>query len=263
MNVNNLPKININSTSQNFDAVKAIKEFEKQVEIISKQTTSGITSEMISNGVLSGTISSSESSNLSNQIEQINKYNIYVGIPDSNNSRPKQGITNSQLLYILSNGVTKNAARSMIEKYMRERSIGYSKARQMVWQLWLREHGSPAYRIPPRPLIEPALMAYKEQISNYMLKAVKSYLTGDKDLFKERLIKVGKFARRVVRRIWFDDPRNNWPPNAESTIKAKGSDHPMIDTSELRQSITYVVDFPNEVNNGPKSGSTEEKLKFN
>jgi hypothetical protein len=32
------------------------------------------------------------------------------------------------------------------------------------------------------------------------------------------------------------------PPNAESTIRAKGSDNPLIDTGALRQSIRYVID---------------------
>ena len=32
------------------------------------------------------------------------------------------------------------------------------------------------------------------------------------------------------------------PPNAESTIKAKGSSTPLVDDGTLRQSITYVID---------------------
>ena len=32
------------------------------------------------------------------------------------------------------------------------------------------------------------------------------------------------------------------PPNAPSTIAAKGADNPLIDTGRMRQSITYVVE---------------------
>lgn len=32
------------------------------------------------------------------------------------------------------------------------------------------------------------------------------------------------------------------PPNARSTIAKKGSDNPLIDTGNLRQSIRYVID---------------------
>ena len=33
----------------------------------------------------------------------------------------------------------------------------------------------------------------------------------------------------------------NWTPNAPSTIAKKGSDHPLIDTGLMRQSVHYVV----------------------
>ncbi|WVH13983.1 hypothetical protein CASP1_00062 [Alcaligenes phage CASP1] len=39
------------------------------------------------------------------------------------------------------------------------------------------------------------------------------------------------------------------PPNADSTIKKKGSDNPLIDTGNLRQSVTYSV-----VRNVPSEG---------
>ena len=39
----------------------------------------------------------------------------------------------------------------------------------------------------------------------------------------------------------------NWKPNAPLTIELKGSSHPLIDTGQMRQSITYVVE---EKNNG-------------
>jgi hypothetical protein len=37
------------------------------------------------------------------------------------------------------------------------------------------------------------------------------------------------------------DPRNGFQPNAPSTIAAKGSDQPLIDSGILRGAITYVV----------------------
>ena len=56
------------------------------------------------------------------------------------------------------------------------------------------------------------------------------------------------FAQNKVR-AWFTDERNNWPPNAPSTIEKKSKngkikDNPLIDTGELRKSITYVVKTP-------------------
>ncbi|MBY6921870.1 hypothetical protein HYH30_19035, partial [Clostridium botulinum] len=42
-------------------------------------------------------------------------------------------------------------------------------------------------------------------------------------------------------RAWFTNPSNNWAENSAETIKRKDSDKPLIDTGELRKSITYVI----------------------
>jgi len=46
-------------------------------------------------------------------------------------------------------------------------------------------------------------------------------------------------ASRV--RMWFVNPKNLWAPNSPRTVKRKGSDRPLIDTGQLRKSITYVI----------------------
>ena len=58
---------------------------------------------------------------------------------------------------------------------------------------------------------------------------------------KRHMRMAGMVAQNAVR-AWFVDPRNNWAPNAPSTIRRKGSAQPLIDTGELRKAITYVVD---------------------
>jgi hypothetical protein len=40
---------------------------------------------------------------------------------------------------------------------------------------------------------------------------------------------------------FFTDPRNNWPRNAPSTIRRKGSSRRNIDTGALRDAMTYVL----------------------
>jgi hypothetical protein len=42
-----------------------------------------------------------------------------------------------------------------------------------------------------------------------------------------------------VARDWFTDSSNNWPPNKGQ--KDKANKKPLIDTDEMRKSITYVV----------------------
>jgi len=49
---------------------------------------------------------------------------------------------------------------------------------------------------------------------------------------------VGLYAQSKVKNYFL---RNGWAPNAPSTIKKKGSDKPLIDSSAMRNSITFVI----------------------
>ena len=74
-----------------------------------------------------------------------------------------------------------------------------------------------------------------------MSKSLKAFFDFGIEKGVEELKKTGMFVQNKVR-SWFTDSRNGWPPNAPSTIKAKkGKSNPLIDTGELRKSITYVV----------------------
>jgi hypothetical protein len=134
---------------------------------------------------------------------------VLVGIPQERNARPEDGsITNAELLFIHTNG-------------------------------------SPKMHIPARPVIEPAVEDDKVVISNLLGEAVKALLDGNKTLMREYLEKAG-LEGQGASQDWFDNPKNNWPPNSPSVIKAKekkGSTDPkpLIDTGELRKAITYIV----------------------
>ena len=110
---------------------------------------------------------------------------VLVGIPEDKAARKGGKINNAQLLYIHTNG-------------------------------------SPLKNIPKRPVIEPAIEArdHKEVITGYIRDAMKAYLDGDKAKMKKCLSMAGQ-AGENFSRDWFDDPRNNWPENALSTIRAK------------------------------------------
>ena len=49
------------------------------------------------------------------------------------------------------------------------------------------------------------------------------------------------YTRHTAKIEGFENPKNNWPPNSPRTIAKKGSDVPLIDTGELRKSITHVI----------------------
>lgn len=140
---------------------------------------------------------------LEQQLKELKKLSVLVGIPQEKASRPELGekVNNAELAYIHTNG-------------------------------------SPIRNIPPRPIIEPAIKDSKEQIGDQLAKAAKATLDGkDGKPYLEKAGIIGQNASRG----WFTNPKNGWQPNSPLTISKKGSDKPLIDTGELRKSITYVV----------------------
>lgn len=171
------------------------------------------------------------------RLETLQKTHVLVGVPAGvENERPDEGITNAQLLYIHTHGVRKKVMRDEMNPKVESGEMLYSQA----YQMWLLTHGSPLWQSPPRPVIEPAIEhePNKKAIAKQLRAALDAALSG-KDPVPE-LEKAGMLGQNVVR-DWFVNPANGWPPNAPETIKEKGSDKPLIDTGELRKSITYVL----------------------
>jgi len=183
-----------------------------------------------------------EKDNQFNIIEQVMKElentHVLVGIPEDKTARKDGKITNAGLMYIHS-------------------------------------HGSPANNIPPRPIIEPALENNKERLGQVMGEAVKAAMAGDSASMRHNLDKAG-LAGQNAAKSYMNDPANGVAPLAESTLeqrnrkalKASNAEKqvkfttgdgknvsftankgqqlvsnpiPLIDTTELRDSITYVV----------------------
>lgn len=104
--------------------------------------------------------------------------------------------------------------------------------------LFIHTHGSDIRNIPPRPVLQPSIDANKDIILPELRKAAEAASEGQP--FTDQLDAAGTVAANCAKR-WFTDPRNNWPDNAPATIKAKGSDQPLIDEGELRRSITHIT----------------------
>jgi hypothetical protein len=142
---------------------------------------------------------------LAEALKKLQRAAVYVGIPADHSLRTGEDVTNAQLLYI-------------------------------------HTHGSPLQNIPARPVIEPAIAAEDNasRISAELKQAAQSALEADPRAMHQHLEKAGQLGENAAKR-WFTDPRNHWAPNAPATIEEKGSDKPLIDTGELRRSITHVV----------------------
>lgn len=172
--------------------------------------------------------------NVIKDIKKLTGFDVLVGIPEENADREnedgtKADINNAQLLYI------------------------HSK-------------GSPLQKIPPRPLIEPALEASgnKERIDEDLKKAAQLMLDGKAEQAVKALHVAGIDGVNIIKE-WFTDPRNNWPPNTTATVRAKirkrfktaktrkkkyeayeageeGINQILVDTSQMRNALTYSVE---------------------
>ncbi len=137
-------------------------------------------------------------------VNELKRHEVLVGIPQEKSSREDGGKpTNAELLFIHTNG---------------------SKLRG----------------IPKRPVLQPAIKNDKERIGELLGKAIDAATSAKKEKIVPALEMAGMYAAKRCK-AWFVDPKNGWPPNSKKTIKRKHSKNPLIDTSEMRKSIAYVV----------------------
>jgi len=138
-------------------------------------------------------------------LDKIKKAEVYVGIPsDKATRKDDEEINNAELLWIFSNG-------------------------------------SPVHNQPERPVLQPAIAKVRKLIAVELAAASAAILQKNPDLALRHLNRAGLIATNAAKRQ-FDD--NDWPPNAPSTIRAKGSDKPGIDTTQMRDALTWVVSAP-------------------
>lgn len=133
---------------------------------------------------------------------------VLVGIPQKKTKREKEAITNAELLFI-------------------------------------HTFGSPINNVPARPVIEPAIKDDRERLSKMLKASALLYMQGKETEAMDQLKLTGMRCQNVCR-AWFTNTKNNWPPNSPAVAsekRRKGSTdpRPLIDTGELRKSITYVI----------------------
>jgi hypothetical protein len=169
-------------------------------------------------------------------LAELAKKDVLVGIPMEKSSRLENSdqINNAELAYIHTHGIRRRPMREEMQQNMDNNNLPYSTA----FQMYLQVHGSPLWQSPPRPIIEPAIEHHKDEIASLLQEALIKALEC-KD-FLPALKKAGMKGQNVARG-WFTNPLNQWPPNSPLTVAEKGSDKPLIDTGELRKSITYVI----------------------
>lgn len=125
----------------------------------------------------------------------------------------------------------------LVDKTTRTRkSMGVTNAELM----YIHEYGSPLRHIPARPVLAMTIEHAHEILPEITKKALNIYLTdGEKALEKELnrfSVRLANYAKDI---IYLNDGRLK--PNAPSTIRAKGFDHPLFQTGQLARSISSRV----------------------
>lgn len=137
-------------------------------------------------------------------VKELKKHDVLVGIPQEKASREGSGkVTNAELLFIHTNG-------------------------------------SPAKGIPARPVLQPAIENDKERVGEMLGKAIDAATSGKKEEIVPALEKAGQYGENICK-AWFTNEANGWEPNSEETKKRKKSSRPLIDTGQMRKSITHVI----------------------
>lgn len=121
---------------------------------------------------------------------------------------------------------------------------------------YLQETGSPAMNLPDRPFLVPGIELVQDKIGEFLVKAADASLSGKSQQVFNLLGKAGMTAQNSVR-LYFVS--GSFTPLSPATIadrlsknrnKAefrknpkprRNSDQPLIDTVQLRKSVTYVV----------------------
>lgn len=91
--------------------------------------------------------------------------------------------------------------------------------------------------IPERSFMRSTLKEEKQPIIGLSKGLLKDIVKGKKDT-KTGLGLIGEFTADAIKLKIVDIKT---PPNAPGTIKRKGSSNPLVDTSQLKNSITYEV----------------------
>lgn len=103
-----------------------------------------------------------------------------------------------------------------------------------------QEFGSITQNIPPRSFIRMPLTTQIEKIQEG-LKKIKIIENAAQDKVKRIYEMLGLLGEEVIQEAFSTAGFGQWKPNSPYTIAKKGSSAPLIDTGELRKSITSDV----------------------
>ena len=110
---------------------------------------------------------------------------------------------------------------------------------------YIHQNGSPAQNIPARPFMTNGMRDCQGAVAKELSGAVRAGVSGDERGKRQYLGRAGMTAQNAIRGALTEG--EGFEPLADSTIasrQARGrtGTRPLIDTGQLRQSITYVIE---------------------
>ena len=93
-------------------------------------------------------------------------------------------------------------------------------------------------QIPPRPFLRQSVENHADEINANIEVVIKAVVSGDIDTEKA-LMMIGAMQ---VGYVQHEIKTGGFTPNKPSTIRMKGSDRPLIDTGQMRQSVHYIIE---------------------
>lgn len=104
----------------------------------------------------------------------------------------------------------------------------------------IHEFGSESNNIPPRSFLRMPMEEKRDDIMRALSSGAAKEAIEKKD-WRKLLKQVGVAGEIAVQQAFASGGFGQWPINAKSTVRSKGSSAPLIDTSQLRRSITSDV----------------------
>lgn len=123
------------------------------------------------------------------------------------------------------------------QKNTRNEGDGLTNAELAV----IQEFGSNTNNIPPRSFLRMPLELKSKEIVQFLgsKTVMKAILAGD---IQKAFAALGIVAEGFIQQAFSTSGFGQWQPLKDSTVKAKGSSKPLIDTGQLRRSITSKVE---------------------
>lgn len=164
-------------------------------------------------------------SQLEEKLKNFPRYIIEIGIFEGNNTTD----------YINKKGEIAQQSKK------RENESDLSKEVTNSQIMYIMEYGSSTLDIPERPVLHQTVEWAKENLLEQTIeKGLDAYFrTNNIEAFE---LEVQKMCRRMENHVKVGIRRKQFDiaPNAQSTIDAKGSDIPLLDTGQLANSIQCV-----------------------